>query len=87
MRTLLAILLASATLGFAATPKTYQVTGPVTEVKDGLVTVQKGKEAWQVDAGTAAPAGLKVGDKVTVTYTMTAKSIELKTGADKPKKK
>jgi len=87
MRTLLVVLLATATLSLAGTPKTYQVTGPVTEVKDGLVTVQKGKETWQIDAGTTAPAGLKVGDKVTVTYSMTAKSIELKTGADKPKKK
>ena len=78
MRTLLALLLAAATISLAGAPKSYQVTGPVTEVKDGLVSVQKGKEVWQIDAGTSAPAGLKVGDKVTIMYTMTAKSIDVK---------
>lgn len=82
MRIVSALLLASA-VAFAGSPKTYQVTGPVTEVKDGLVSVQKGKEVWQIDAGTAAPAGLKVGDKVTVTYVMTAKSVEVKPAGKK----
>lgn len=86
MRIASALLLASA-MAFAGAPKTYQVTGPVTEIKDGLVSVQKGKEVWQIDAGTAAPAGLKVGDKVTVTYTMAAKSIEVKPADAKTKKK
>lgn len=86
MRIASALLLASA-MAFAGSPRTYQVTGPVTEVKDGLVSVQKGKEVWQIDAGTAAPAGLKVGDKVTVTYVMTAKSVEVKPADAKSKKK
>ena len=29
---------------FAAGPKTYQVTGPILEVKDDAITVQKGNE-------------------------------------------
>lgn len=82
MRIVAALFLASA-VTFAAAPKTYQVTGPVTEVKEGLVTVQKGKEVWQIDATTVAPAGLKVGDKVTVTYVMTAKSVEVKPAGKK----
>ncbi len=80
-------LLLSAAVAFAASPKTYQVTGPVTDVKDGLVTVQKGKESWQIDASSVAPAGLKVGDKVTVTYVMTAKSVDVKAADAKGKKK
>lgn len=84
MRRIAALVLASAVLASAAS-KTYQVTGPVTKVEGGVVTVQKGKEAWEIEAGAALPAGLKVGDKVTVTYTMAAKSIEVKPG--KPAKK
>ena len=45
----------------------YQVTGPVLEVSDSKIVVQKGKEKWELkkDAGTK-PADVKVGDKVTV---------------------
>ena len=35
-------------LVFAAGPKTYQVTGPVLEMKDDSITVQKGKEKWEI---------------------------------------
>jgi len=85
LRRIAALVLSAAVLASAAAPKSYQVTGPVTKVEGNLVTVQKGKETWEVDAGTLAPAGLKVGDKVTITYTMTAKSVEVKPG--KPAKK
>jgi len=66
--------------------KTYQVTGPVLEVTDSTITVQKGKEKWQLarDKGTKGP-DVKVGDKVTIEYTMTAKTIESK-GAGKSEK-
>lgn len=84
MRRIASLVLVAAVLASAA-PKTYQVTGPVTKVEGSVVTVQKGKESWEVEAGAAIPAGLKVGDKVTVTYTMTAKSVEVKPG--KPAKK
>jgi hypothetical protein len=44
------------------------------------ITVQKGKENWQIakDAGTKVTGDPKKGDKVTVYYTMTATEIEAK---------
>lgn len=71
--------LALSSLTFAA-GKTYQVTGPVLEVNDSMVAVQKGKERWEIarDSSTKVTGDLKVGGKVTVTYTMTATEIEVK---------
>ncbi len=71
----------------AESTKTYQVTGPVLEVTDTTITVQKGKEKWQLarDKETKSPADVKVGDKVTIEYTMSAKTIESKSGAAKSK--
>ena len=71
----------------AEATKTYQVTGPVLEVTDSTLTVQKGKEKWQLarDKETNGASDVKVGDKVTVEYTMSAKNIESKGGA-KPDK-
>ena len=60
----------------------YQVTGPVLSMTDTTITVQKGKEKWEINKGTVAGAAdLKVGDKVTVHYTMTATTIEAKPAA------
>lgn len=80
-------LLAAASLAlsgaaFAAGGKTYQVTGPVLEVTDSMIAVQKGKDRWEVnrDANTKVTGDLKVGDKVTITYTMTATDVEVKAG-------
>ena len=58
----------------------YQVTGPVLEVKDNSITVQKGKEKWEIarDKDTKISGDLKVGSKVTVYYTMKAMSVEVK---------
>jgi hypothetical protein len=78
----LALLLgALATPALAAT-KTYQVTGPVLEVTDDAVTVQKGKEKWEIarTADTKVTGELKKGEKVTVEYRMTATSVEVKAG-------
>ena len=63
-----------------AAPKTYQVTGPVLEVSESMIAVQKGKERWEVgrNANTKANGAVKVGDRVTVVYTMTATQIEVK---------
>ena len=60
----------------------YQVTGPVLEITDSKIVVQKGKEKWELarDAGTKMTGDVKVGDKVTVEYKMTATSIEAKGG-------
>lgn len=83
-----------AILGFA-TPllagTTYQVTGPVLEVTDSKIVVQKDTEKWEIarTAGTKITGELKVGSKVTIYYTMTATSVEVKPAAvpAKPEKK
>jgi hypothetical protein len=79
-------LLAAASLAFSsaafAGAKTYEVTGPVLEVNDSMIVVQKGKERWEVnrDSNTKVTGDVKVGDKVHVTYTMTATDVEVKAG-------
>lgn len=76
-----------ASFSFAAV-NTYQVTGPVLEVKDDSITVQKGKEKWQVarDKDTKVTGDLKVGSKVTIQYTMKAVSVEAKAEKKETKK-
>ncbi len=76
------LLLAGSTAAFADVAD-YQVTGPVLAVTDTSITVQKGKEKWEIarDAATKGAADLKVGDKVTVHYTMTATTVEAKPAA------
>lgn len=76
-------LLSLSSLAYSEPTKTYQVTGPVLEMNDSMIAVQKGKDRWEIarDATTKADSGLKVGDKVTITYTMTATKVQLK--ADK----
>jgi hypothetical protein len=71
---------------FAAGPKTYQVTGPVLEIKDDSITVQKGTEKWEIarDKSTKVTGDLKVGSKVTIEYQMSASSIEVKAATAKP---
>jgi hypothetical protein len=80
-------LLAAASLAlssavFAAGAKTYQVTGPVLEVNDSMIAVQKGKDRWEInrDSSTKVSGDLKVGEKVTITYTMSATDVEVKAG-------
>jgi hypothetical protein len=83
-------LLFVATVAFAAGPKTYQVTGPVLEVKGDVIIVQKGKDKWEIarDAATKVTGDLKVGSKVTIEYTMKAATIEVKdVKKAEPKKK
>lgn len=72
--------LALSSMALADSAKTYQVTGPVLEMNDSMIAVQKGKDRWEIarDAGSKVPSEVKVGDKVTITYTMTAKEVELK---------
>lgn len=86
---------ASITLSGAAFAgaKTYQVTGPVLEVTDSMIVVEKSKgkdERWELDrnSDTKLTGDVKVGDKVTINYTMTAKDVEVKASkADKSGKK
>ena len=77
---------------FAAGPKDdYQVTGPIAEVNDSMIVVEKGakKERFEIarDSSTKVSGDLKVGDKATVYYGMKASSIEVKAKAAKGEKK
>jgi hypothetical protein len=69
-----------AAAAFAGSVKTYQVTGPVLEIKDTMIVVQKGKDKWEIakDANTKIKGDLKVGAKVTIQYEMKATDIEVK---------
>src|SRR5512144_2334930 len=82
------VVLLFASFAFAGTTA-YQVTGPVLEVTNDLVTVQKGKEKWEIarDKDTKITGDLKVGYKVTIHYTMKATSIEGKEEKKKEEKK
>jgi len=64
----------------AGSTKEYQVTGPVLEMNDTMIAVQKGKDRWEIarDANTKVNGDVKVGSKVTIMYTMTATSVEAK---------
>lgn len=78
-----AVALALCNLSYASPSKTYQVTGPIIEMNDQMIVIEKtqGKnERWEItkDASTKASSELKVGDKVTITYTMTATDIVMK---------
>jgi hypothetical protein len=71
----------------AADAKAYQVTGPVLEVTPTYIVVQKGEQKWEIaiDKSTKG-ANVKVGDKVTVYYSMTATEIETKPAKAEKKK-
>jgi hypothetical protein len=95
MKTTAFSVLAAASLALSSAAfagvKDYQVTGPILEVNDSMIVVEKGakKERWEIarDANTKASGEMKVGDKVTVHYTMTATNIEAKGTAAKEEKK
>ena len=72
----------------AADAKTYQVTGPVLEINDTYIVVQKGEDKWQLACDKATAGKVKVGDKVTIQYQMVAKILEVKTAkAEQSEKK
>jgi hypothetical protein len=79
-------ILAISASAFAA--KTYQVTGPIVDMSDTTITIEKSKgEKWEIarDANVKVEGGeLKKGAKATVYYTMAANSVEVK--GDKKKK-
>jgi hypothetical protein len=77
-------------VAIAAGPKDYQVTGPVLDVTDDVITVEKGKEKWEIgrDKNTKVSGELKKGSRVTVHYKMTATSVDVKdTGKAKAESK
>jgi len=72
----IAALLLFASLASAAV-NTYQVTGPVLEVGPDKIVVQKGKDRWEIARDASTKMGdVKVGDKVTIHYRMTATDVE-----------
>ena len=75
-----AIVLAFAGTAQADSAKSYQVTGPVLEVNDNMIVVEKKKERWEIarNADTKVKGDVKVGTEVTVYYTMTATKVEVK---------
>lgn len=84
------ILIASfllSTTAFAA--KTYQVTGPVIEVSETKIIVQKGSEKFEMarTPTTKVTGDLKVGSKVTVSYSISAETVEVKGAAKADAKK
>jgi hypothetical protein len=62
----------------AASAKSYQVTGPIVALTPTTITVQKDDEKWEIarDPEAKGDATLKVGDRVTIHYRMTATRIE-----------
>ncbi|MCU1245875.1 MAG: hypothetical protein JWN02_1785 [Acidobacteria bacterium] len=90
-RTFAVLLLAVVALAgpLSAAVKTYQVTGPVLEVRADAIVVQKGSDKWEVarDGSTKITGDLKVGAKVTIEYRMTATSVTVKPEAAAPAKK
>lgn len=64
----------------ALAAKTYQVTGPIVELSDSRIIVQKGSDRWEIERNpnTKVSGDLKVGQKVTIEYSMAADSVEIK---------
>ena len=73
--------------GMAFGVQDYQVTGPVAEINDSMIVVEKGakKERFELarDSSTKVSGDVKVGDKVKITYTMSATDVEVKAGKAK----
>jgi hypothetical protein len=66
----------------------YQVTGPVLDVTDAKIVVEKDKEKWEIarDKNTKVSGDLKKGSRVTIQYQMTATSIDVKDAGKDMKK-
>lgn len=71
-----------------AAEKTYQVTGPILEVTDTTIIVDKNGEKWEVskDAASHITGELKKGNKVTIKYKMVATDVEVKDSTPAKKK-
>jgi hypothetical protein len=83
---LLAVVGVALSLGFSAgvraASKSYQFTGTVKASDASTLTVQKSPtETWVFDTNKDTKGTAKVGDKVTVYYTMVATDIESKPAA------
>jgi hypothetical protein len=85
MKSLIIVSLLVSTAAFAA--KTYQVTGPIVDITDKTITIDKKGEKFEIEksAATKVTGELTKGSKATIYYAMTATDIEAK--ADKKSKK
>lgn len=73
--------------GLTAAAKAYQFTGTVKANDAGTLTVEKSaKETWTFTTTKDTKGAAKVGDRVTVYYTMTATEIEPKAAPAATKK-
>ena len=73
--------------GLAAAAKGYQFTGTVKANDGGTLTVEKSaKETWTFTTTKDTKGTAKVGDRVTVYYTMTATEIDAKAAPAATKK-
>ena len=79
----------AATMLWGTVAYAYQVTGPVLEVTDTKIVVEKDKEKWEItrDKDTKGAKDIKKGDRVTIQYRMTATEIESKAGKKDDKAK
>jgi hypothetical protein len=78
-RVLAAALFLAVPVATIAADHKYEATGPVVSVDGNQFTIQKGKENWTFTMSPDIKGNIfKVGDKVTVHYFMTAKSVEIK---------
>jgi hypothetical protein len=86
---LISLVFLTSAMVFADAAKTYQVTGPVLDIKGDVVTVQKGTDKWEInlDKSTKTTGDLKVGSKVTIEYRMTATTVTVKPAAAAAPKK
>ena len=88
---LFVVLVACSAMFSVAAPeaKSYQVTGKVVEMTDAKVIVEKPDgDKWEISRTAETKCeDVKIGDKVTVMYTMTAKSVSAKTEGATEKKK
>lgn len=85
----LLLMVATSVITYAATVKSYQVTGPVKSITNDMIVVDKDGSPWEIarDSSTKVPADVKVGTKVTVFYRMTATTVEVPKAAAPKKKK
>lgn len=77
---MLAAVLLLTSVAMAAGPKDYQVTGPVLDLTDDVITVEKGKDKWEIgrNKDTKINGDLKKGSRVTIQYKMNATSVDVK---------
>jgi len=68
-----------ASLPAAAEPKTVRITGLVSDVRDDMVVIDKGKDRWEVarTPGTAVKGNLQKGARISIEVRMSAAAIEV----------